>query len=43
MGVLAMISARDLHSPTIVLPRERFGRRNEGATNPLPLMPRGDR
>jgi hypothetical protein len=39
VGILAMISARDLDSPAISLPSERLRRRDEGATRTLPLMP----
>ena len=40
MGILAMISARNLHSLAISLPSEHFRRRDQGATHTLPLMAR---
>jgi len=43
MGIFAMISTRDLYSPAIVLPGERFRRPDEGPADTLPLMLGSDR
>ncbi len=39
MGILSMISARNLHAPAISLPSERFRGRDKGAAHTLPLVP----